>query len=235
MSDDAPHRRHLVRQVYTFRAGEQAVHPTTRLVFFTDAILAIAATVLVLDLTVRPERTGGGLAHQIAVDRPLLWSVLLGFIWIIGGWVLSHRSLRQLRGVDHYLTLLTVASTLSLTLIPYATLLLAAGYGHGDFWIGVEAVSSAVLVGTVLSALSTEYAHRRGLLGGSLSMQDRRAARLIWYAVVALVVLAVALAPIVPWVALAIVVVTRISALLPLASDRAGYGGAASSGEFDLP
>lgn len=226
MREESPRRRSLVRQVYTFRADEQAVHPTARLVFFTDAILAIAATVLVLDLSVRPEREGGGLAHQITLDRADLLSVLLGFLWIIGGWVLSHRFLRQLRGADHYLTLLTVASTLSLTLIPFATLLLANGYGHGDFWVGVEAVSSAVLVGTVLSALATEYAHRRGLVLGSPNPQDRRAARTIWYAVVALVVLAVVLAPVVPWLALAIVVLTRISALLPLASDRAGYAGA---------
>lgn len=213
----------LLRQVYTFSSGDQAVHPTTRLVFFTDAILAIAATVLVLDLHVAPEAQGGGLAHQIAAQRATLLSVLLGFVWIIGGWVLSHRALRQLRGVDHYMTLLVIASTLSITLIPFATLLLASGYGHGDFWIGVEAVSLVVLLGTVLSALGTDYAHRHGLVAGAAAPSQRRAALAIWYAVLVLVVLAAVLAPFAPWVALVIVVVTRISALLPLASDRAGY------------
>jgi hypothetical protein len=45
-----------------------------------------------------------------------------------------------------------------------------------------------------------------------------------------LVLLAVLTAPFVPWFALACVVVTRISALLPLGSDRAGL-----PGDLDLP
>ncbi|HLK45040.1 MAG TPA: TMEM175 family protein [Acidimicrobiales bacterium] len=223
-SQGAP-KRSFVSRVYTFRASDQAVHPTTRLAGFTDAILAIASTVLVLNLTVRAEQTGGTLSHQIAAQRPALLSVLLGFVWIVGAWVLSHRALRQLRGVDHYMTLYVVAGTLSITLIPFATLLLANGYGHPDFWIGTEAVSLVVLIGTVLSALGTDYAHRRGLLVPGTDPSQRAAALTIWYAVLALVVLAAILAPFVPWASLAIVIVTRVSALLPLGSDRAGYAG----------
>ena len=223
---DVPRLGHgFLRRVYTFHASEQAVHPATRLAGFTDAILAIASTLLVLQLSVGPDRPGAGLAHQIHNQRAALVSVLLGFVWIAGAWVLSHRSLRQLRGVDHYMTLLVIASTLSITLIPYAILLLAHGYDHGDFWIGVEAVALVVLIGTVLSALGTDYAHRHQLLLGSPSPEQRRAALTIWYAVTFLVVLAVVLAPFAPWVAFAIVVLTRVSALLPLYSDRVGHTG----------
>jgi uncharacterized membrane protein len=218
----------ILRHVYTFRAEDQGVHPATRLAGFTDAILAIAATVLVLNLTVAPDRPANGLAHQINTQRAALVSVLLGFIWIAGQWVLSHRTLRQLRGVDHYMTLLVIAATLSITLIPFATLLLAHGYDHGDFWVGVEAVSLVVLIGTVLSALGTDYAHRHGLLAVAATKEQRRAALTIWYAVTTLVVLAVLLAPWVPWLAFAIVVFTRLSALAPLASDRVTPGHASS-------
>jgi uncharacterized membrane protein len=218
--DLRPGSGRLLRHVYTFRAADQGVHPATRLAGFTDAILAIAATLLVLNLTVSADRPGHELAHQINTQRAALVSVLLGFIWIAGQWVLSHRTLRQLRGVDHYMTLLVIAATLSITLIPFATLLLAHGYGHDDFWVGVEAVCLVVLIGTVLSALGTDYAHRHGLLAVAASPEQRRAALTIWYAVTTLVVLAVVLAPWVPWLAFAIVVFTRLSALAPLASDR---------------
>jgi uncharacterized membrane protein len=213
------------QRVYAFKPSEQSVHPTTRLAGFTDAILAIAATVLVLNLTVLGDTPHNGLAHQINAQRAALWAVLLGFLWITGTWVLSHRTLRQLRGADHYMTVIVVAGTLSITLIPFATLLLAKGYGHDDFWIGVEAVSLVILIGTALSAIGTDYAHRRGLLAAASDPVQRRTALTIWYVVMGLVVLAVVIAPFAPWVALAIVVVTRISALLPLASDRAGYTG----------
>ena len=218
-------RGQLLRHVYTFRADEQAVHPATRLAGFTDAILAIAATLLVLQLSVAPEKPGTGRASQIHSQRAAIVAVLLGFVWIAGAWVLSHRSLRQLRGVDHYMTLLVIASTLSITLIPYAILLLARGFDHDDFWIGVEAVALVVLIGTVLSAAGTRYAHRHGLLIGAASPEQRRAALTIWYAVTLLVVLSVVLAPFAPWVAFGIVVFTRVSALLPLFSDRVGHTG----------
>lgn len=213
----------FLRRVYTFRARDQAVHPATRLAGFTDAILAIAATLLVLQLHVGIDKPGHRLAHQIWHQRAGLVSVLLGFVWIAGAWVLSHRALRQLRGVDHYMTLLVIASTLSITLIPFATLLLAHGYGHSDFWVGVETVCLVVLIGTVLSALGTDYAHRHQLLAVAASPEQRRAALTIWYAVTTLVVVAVGVAPFVPWLAFVIVVFTRLSALLPLYSDRVGY------------
>lgn len=230
MTDDVDATRSVWQRVYTFRARDQAVHPTARLAIFTDAILAIAATLLVLDLHVAPDVRGHGLASQINSQRATLASVLLGFLWITGTWVLSHRSLRQLRGVDHYMTLLILAGTLTITLIPFATLLLGVGYGHGDFWVGVEAVSIVILLGTVFSALGTDYAHRRGLLVAGSTAPQRRAALTIWYAVMGLVLLAVVTAPFAPWFALACVVVTRISALLPLGSDRAGL-----TGDLDAP
>lgn len=225
MSEPEPRSGGLLRHVYTFRAADQAVHPATRLSGFTDAILAIAATLLVLQLTVGKETHRSGLVHKIAVQDAALVSVLLGFVWIAGAWVLSHRSLRQLRGVDHYMTLLVLASTLSITLIPFATQLLAKGYGHRDFWVGVEAVSLVVLLGTVLSALGTDYAHRHGLLAAAASPEQRRAALAIWCAITSLVVVAVVIAPWAPWLAFSIVVLTRVSALLPLSSDRLGFGG----------
>jgi uncharacterized membrane protein len=226
VTDDQPGaERAWWQRVYAFKPSEQSVHSTARLAGFTDAILAIAATVLVLNLTVANDVRHNRLAHQINDQRAALWAVLLGFLWITGTWVLSHRTLRQLRGADHYMTVLVVAGTLSITLIPFATLLLAKGYGHDDFWIGVEAVSLVILIGTALSAIGTDYAHRRGLLATASDPVQRRTALTIWYVVMGLVVLAVFIAPFAPWVALAIVIVTRISALLPLASDRAGYSG----------
>jgi uncharacterized membrane protein len=213
------------QRIYTFHPSEQALHSTNRLEIFTDAILAIAATVLVLNLKVATDTRRDGLVHQIYTQRAALVGVLLGFLWISGAWVLSHRSLRQLKGVDHYMTLLVIAGTLNVTLIPFATLLLARGYGRADFWVGVEAVSLVILIGALLSSFGAEYAHRHGLLAATRDRAGNRAAITIWYAVMVLSVAAVVIAPFAPWVALVVVVVTRISALLPLGSDRVGLPG----------
>jgi uncharacterized membrane protein len=212
------------QRVYTFRAEDQASHHAGRLIGFTDAILAIAATVLVLELTVRPETPHDTLVNQVHVLAPLLVATFLGFLWITGAWLLSHRQLRQLRAVDHYMTVLVLASSLSICLIPVATAMLAEGYGHADFWVGVEAVSVVILIGNVFSFMSTRYAHRHGLmLGSNADPETRRWALRIWYVVSWMIVLAVIIAPWLPWLALSLVLLTRVSAVLPLGSDRRGY------------
>ena len=77
--------------------------------------------------------------------------------------------------------------------------------------------------------LQSRYAHRRGLLlippRPRASGAHRPVALLIWYAVVALNVIAVIVTPWWPWVGFAIVVLTRVSALMPLVSDRKGLPG----------
>lgn len=221
--------RRVVGEVYTFKASDQSLHSPHRLVTFTDGILAIAATVLVLDLSIELDTRGNDLVRQLHHQLPVLWSVFLGFIWIAGSWVLSHRQVRQLRGVDHYMSLFILASNLTLTLIPFATRMLAAGYGHRDFWVGVEAVSVVILVTTMISVYSARYALHRGLLVSQPAPRTKGQRHpiglIIWYVIVALSVIAVVIAPFAPWVALAIVVLTRLSALLPLRSDRRGEPG----------
>ena len=225
MNSDEDPPESFWRQIYTFRPREQAIHSTFPLEIFTDAILAIAATVLVLNLTATNETPHHDLVHQFNAQRATLVSVLLGFLWITGNWVLSHRSLRQLRGADHYMTLFVIAGALNITLIPFATSMLAHGYAHSDFWVGVEAVSVVILIGNVLSALSTQYAHRRGLLKDAAATSRRKVAMVIWYAVLTLAVVAVIIARFAPWVALSFIVIIRISAVLPLSSDRRGLPG----------
>jgi uncharacterized membrane protein len=155
---------------------------------------------------------------------PTLVATLLGFIWITGAWLLSHRQLRQLRVVDHYLTLLSIATALTYCLIPVATQMLAEGYGHDDFYVGVEAVSLVVFAGTALAFGATRYAHRHGLLlETNTDDTTRRWALWIWWVVTVMVIVACVIAPVAPWVAVVLVVITRISAVLPLGSDREGY------------
>lgn len=211
-------------KVYTFKPARQAVHRVERLTYFNDAIIAIAATLTVLNLVTRPDVAGDGLAHQIANQEAVLLSTLLAFGWIAGTWILSHRALRQLRGVDHYMTLLVIARTLVITLIPFTASLLARGVGHGDFWVGVEGVSLVIFAEVVLAAAGTAYAHGRGLLVTPASPSQRRAALTTWIVIIAVTAVACGAAPWVPWLAIGIDIATRISSLLPLVSDGVEYG-----------
>jgi uncharacterized membrane protein len=221
----------LLARVYTFNPRDQAVHPAGRLAGFTDAILAIAATLTVLNLTTALDRPGNSLAHQLDAQKAVLLSTLLGFMWITGAWVLSHRALRQLRGADHYLTLLVIARSLVITLIPFATSLLARGFGHDDFWVGVEAIAIVIFIESIFAASCTYYAHRRHLNVATASPAERAFAMRVWFVVIAAVVVACVSAPWSPWFALAIVVLTRVSSVLPVGADRRGLFGDVGTAE----
>jgi len=211
--------------IYILRSRDQAVHPAGRLAGFTDAILAIAATLTVLNLSTSVDRPGNRLGHQIGSQKAVLFATALGFMWITGSWVLSHRALRQLRGADHYMTLLVIARSLVITLIPFATSLLARGVGHSDFWVGVEAVAVVILTEQLLAMAGTDYAHRRGLTVTPSTPAARHFAVGMWAFWIAVTIAACVTAPWLDGVALALIIVVRISSLLPIASDRRGLYG----------
>ena len=215
----------FLSRIYVLRPRDQAVHPAGRLAGFTDAILAIAATLTVLNLSTSVDHPGNRLGHQIGSQKAVLFATALAFMWITGSWVLSHRALRQLRGADHYMTLLVISRSLVITLIPFATSLLARGVGHDDFWVGVEAVAIVILVEQLLATAGTDYAHRQGLTLTPSTPASRRFAVRMWGFWIAITVAAILVAPWVDWLALVLIIVTRISSLLPIASDRRGLYG----------
>jgi uncharacterized membrane protein len=204
-----------VGSMYAFRPVDQGVFSTSRLEMFIDAILAIALTVLVLNLSVSQEIGEQGLAHEVMRQRWTIAGVLLGFLWISGVWLLNLQIFRTMRGVDHYAMLLTVAWALDITLMPFATLILARGFGRSDLWVGVEAVGVVSLVGTLLSFALIAYSFRRGLMVRELSAVDQKLAEVAWLVAVTILVIVVAIAWFAPWIAFALLVLNWINVLLP--------------------
>ena len=143
---------------YRFRPNDQGVFNTHRLEVFIDAVLAIALTVMVLNLGIHEHVSKGGLEHEIFRQKYSILGIGLGFLWISGVWILNLEIFRTLRGVDHYALLLTIAWALSITLMPFATLVLARGFDRPDLWVGVTAVGTVSLIATLISWGLIHYA-----------------------------------------------------------------------------
>jgi hypothetical protein len=60
---------------------------------------------------------------------------------------------------------------------------------------------------------------------------DRAFAMRVWFVVIGVVVIACVTAPWWPWFALGIVVLTRVSSVLPVGADRKGLVGDVGTGE----
>jgi uncharacterized membrane protein len=94
-----------------------------RILFFSDAVMAIAITLLVMDLRV-PEMSMG-LGRALAA----LWPNYLGYLFsffIIGNyWLSHHRLFRSIARYDDRLVLLNLVFLFFTALIPFSTKLIA--------------------------------------------------------------------------------------------------------------
>jgi uncharacterized membrane protein len=98
---------------------------------FSDAVLAIAITLLVLQLDVGDGT--GSLAHRLGDQWPVYLSYLLSFINIGIVWLNHHSVFSRLRGVDHGLVLLNLLLLLVVSVLPFPTKVLGDALQGADF------------------------------------------------------------------------------------------------------
>ncbi len=133
---------HLVRRESSPRRDEGTSLGLERIVFFSDAVIAIAITLLVLDIRL-PEAAGSApldLGRQIAA----MWPKYLGWavsFWVIAlYWVAHHRSFRHIQRYDRRLMYLNFLFLMFIAFMPFPTTLL--------FTNGLQSASVILYAGT---------------------------------------------------------------------------------------
>ncbi|MTD16998.1 DUF1211 domain-containing protein [Nakamurella sp. YIM 132087] len=106
---------------------ETAAAGAERLNFFSDAVVAIAMTLLALELPVPEGRTPAEFWTGFAENSGDYLAFLLGFLVIALHWRNHHRMMVYLRRSDSTLRLLDLLWLLTIVLMPFATKLLADG------------------------------------------------------------------------------------------------------------
>lgn len=101
-------------------------HNTERLVFFSDAVFAIAITLLVLDLRVPevPAEEISRLPAELLHVLPELFAFVLSFGIIASTWLSHFRRFRLINGFNSRLILANLVLLLLVALIPFPTALL---------------------------------------------------------------------------------------------------------------
>ena len=136
---------------------------------FLHGVFAIAITLLVLDIRVPSvEETEGGTAliDSLAHLAPRYFAYALGFLYVGSYWIATHRTLRMLRGVDHWFLTLGLIYLMVIAAVPFATGLLAEylGQDQGRDQVALVFFTSWQLVLAVLANVSLLYAVRGGRL-----------------------------------------------------------------------
>jgi uncharacterized membrane protein len=110
---------------------EESLPGIDRLLALTDGVVAIALTLLVLQLQIPVTRTlednthsASALWHALNVDGAELTSYLVSFFVIAQFWLVHHRVLRSMRGHSEGLAWRNFAFLLTLTLMPFTSDLL---------------------------------------------------------------------------------------------------------------
>jgi uncharacterized membrane protein len=146
----------------TLRPGQQAQFGWGRVDAFIDAIYAIAATLLVLEL--RPPHAEEGQLGQALLDQwPTYLVYALGFVQIVGGWGVLRRVSAWSIGIDHYGMLLVMGAVLTFSLQPFVFgVMVEAIHDRDDFTAAVRLLAVVLLISMVCFCSMMVYLRRRG-------------------------------------------------------------------------
>jgi len=150
-----------------------------RLETFTDGVLAIAITLLVLDLKVPPHGTLAGPLSAALLHRwPSYLAYLVSFLVIGIIWVNHHAMFRLIARIDRKLLFLNLVLLLVAAAIPFPTALLAEYLNAGRDAHTAAAVYSGTMLAMALAFLAMwgYAAHRANLLHEHIDRAKARAA-----------------------------------------------------------
>ncbi|HWX74756.1 MAG TPA: TMEM175 family protein [Solirubrobacteraceae bacterium] len=202
----------------------------TRLEAFSDGVIAIAITLLVLNIHVPAPRAGTSLAHELAKQWPSYAAYLTSFLTIGIIWINHHAMIRRLRTIDHTVMTLNLLLLLTIGVLPFTTAL-AAEYlkqGHGQH-LAAGVYSGSYLLMSIAFAATNRYI----LLGKPslhrVALPEAQCREILRRSLTGLVpyALATALAVLSPYVTLAICGAIAVYYALPIASADSASASAA--------
>jgi uncharacterized membrane protein len=168
-----------------------------RLLALSDGVVAIAITLLVLQLNVPPAAkvtdptSAYELARQLGKGADELISYVISFYVIAQFWLVHHRVFRRIAGQREGLAWWNFAFLFTITLMPFTSDLLGK-YSANPLAVDIFAVN--LLAATLATHLTLVYGRRKDLLIVETSARDTQAAQMRAAASVAVIVLSIGIA-----------------------------------------
>lgn len=140
---------------------------TARIEAFSDGVIAIAITLLVLNIKV-PQTSdlseGMGLLAALLRQWPAYFAFATIFLTILVMWINHHRLFRNIKYSNHTLLLINGLLLMVITFIPFPTSLLAEYIEHRDARISAAVYSGTFVLLALLFNLLWRYASGGGRL-----------------------------------------------------------------------
>jgi len=197
---------------------------TVRLESFSDGVMAVAITLLALDIGVPNPASTPHLGHALAEQWPVYAAYATSFLTIGIIWINHHVAIGRLARVDHSIVMLNIVLLASVAVIPFGTALLAKylKQGHGENLAAAVYGGTLMLMAVAFTALNRQILFGRAhLLRTQLSHELRRRIFLRSFSGVIPYVLATALAAVSPYITLGMSAALAAFYATPLSSGIA--------------
>ncbi len=151
------------------RTEQSSTSDTGRLETFADGVMAIAITLLILEVRVPHLLPGERLSTALAKQWPSYAGFVVSFLTLGIIWVNHHQMFKMIRGVTHGFLMLNVIFLMAISFLPFPTALVADYIRNTDERLtatlvyGADMVAIAIMFNVVWRAAST---NRRLLVDG---------------------------------------------------------------------
>lgn len=132
-----------------------------RVIFFSDAVAAIAITLLALALPVPHGGSNAEILRSMARDANAYLAFLISFVVIGSHWRWHHRVFRYVARLDERIIGLNMIWLLMMVITPFAARLLA---GHGGFGVRFGFYAAVQIVAALCFVRMSRLLRQRGLL-----------------------------------------------------------------------
>jgi uncharacterized membrane protein len=134
---------------------------TNRLEAFSDGVIAVAITLLVLNIDVPGHDSARSLGHELLAQWPQYAAYAVSFLTIGIIWINHHAMISRLREADHAILILNLLLLMTIGALPFATDLMAKYLRDG----AEQSLVAAIYAGCfLLMALSFSVLNRHVLL-----------------------------------------------------------------------
>jgi TMEM175 potassium channel family protein len=137
---------------------------------FSDGVIAVAITLLALDLHVPSANSAGSLAQRLGEQWPNYAAYAVSFATIGVIWINHHAMLKRLVAVDHTIVMLNVLLLMTVVLLPFTTALFAEYLKAG----GGDRLAAAIYGGSLLLMSFAFIVLHRQVLVGKPHLVDER-------------------------------------------------------------
>jgi uncharacterized membrane protein len=148
---------------------------TGRVEAFSDGVIAIAITLLVLDLMHLPGQVREPLADRLAGQWPAFIAFLNTFATILIIWINHHNLFTNIRRTNNVFMLINGLLLLTITFLPFPTSLVAEHYGHPEAMLAAALYAGTFFVMACAFNLLWRYAsHEHRLIRSAITSNEIR-------------------------------------------------------------